>query len=169
MIKLKFALSLSLNSKNQTQNPPHNGCPLHLGGNWRRGSISQISLASSKKIKEQIEPLIILMQWTSQSIFFFVLFFNIKIMFNLFQMEQILSILCSEATYYGAFQGTHQHLLTYQREIRDYDLLTTYQSTLKISYYLVQKNQAFHSPLFHEGAFFLKTKGLQSKKHTSTK
>ena len=106
MIKLKFALSLSLNSKNQTQNPPHNGCPLHLRGNWRRGSRKKISLASSKKIKEQIE--------TSDHFdatdilvffFFFVLFFNIKIMFKLFQMEQILSILCSEANYYWAFQG----------------------------------------------------------------
>ena len=26
-------------------------------------------------------------------------------MFKLFQMEQILSILCSETNYYGAFQG----------------------------------------------------------------
>ena len=66
MIKLKFALSLFVNSKNQTQNPPHNGCPLHLGGNWRRGSISAKSLwLHAQKIKEQIEPLIILMQRTS--------------------------------------------------------------------------------------------------------
>ena len=77
-----------------------------------------------RKIKEQIEPyLIILMQQTSQPILFCPFFL---IMFKLSQWNRSSPFYILKQIIMGLFKDTHQHLLTYQREKRDYDLLSPY-------------------------------------------